>query len=65
MILADGLLHLFGRATRGLCGTTFALTAWLEAENSAHQPIDPIVPRTDRSTDAGLCDGHLARETGP
>jgi hypothetical protein len=50
MLLADGLTYLFGQATCGLCGSTFNLTDWLEAENSPHQPIDPIVPKTDRST---------------
>jgi hypothetical protein len=47
--LADGLTYLFGRAGCGMCGSTFNLADWLEAENSPEQPIDPIVPRTDRS----------------
>ncbi|MEO3930656.1 hypothetical protein ABGB07_43435 [Micromonosporaceae bacterium B7E4] len=48
--LADGLTYLFGRATWSMCGSKFDLADWLEAENSPSQPIDPIVPRTDRST---------------
>ncbi|MBF9131150.1 hypothetical protein I0C86_19610 [Plantactinospora sp. S1510] len=48
--LADGLTYLFGRATCSMCGSRFDLADWLEAENSPRQPIDPIVPRTDRST---------------
>lgn len=47
--LADGLTYLFGRATCGMCGSRFNLADWLEAEYSPGQPIDPIVPRTDRS----------------
>lgn len=47
--LADGLTYLFGRAECGACGSTFDLADWFEAENSPGQPIDPIVPRTDRS----------------
>lgn len=50
MTLADGLTYLFGQAACGACGSTFNLTDWFEAENSPTQPIDPIVPRTDRST---------------
>ena len=49
MTLADGLTYLFGRARCGACGSTFDLADWFEAENSPEQPIDPIVPRTDRS----------------
>jgi hypothetical protein len=49
-ILADGLTYLFGRAGCGACGSTFDLADWFEAENSPTQPIDPIVPRTDRSS---------------
>ncbi|XVU20992.1 hypothetical protein ACQPZJ_27400 [Actinoplanes sp. CA-054009] len=49
MLLADGLTYLFGQATCCSCGSTFNLADWLEAENSPYQPIDPIVPRTDRS----------------
>ncbi|MEU8659550.1 hypothetical protein [Actinoplanes philippinensis] len=48
-ILADGLIHLFGRAGCGACGSSFDLAGRLEAENSPIQPIDAIVPRTDRS----------------
>ena len=48
-ILADGLTHLFGRAGCGACGSTFDLAEWFEAENGPTHPIDPIVPRTDRS----------------
>ncbi|MEJ3745752.1 hypothetical protein WEI85_20970 [Actinomycetes bacterium KLBMP 9797] len=48
--LADGLTYLFGRATCGMCGSRFDLADWLEAEHSPSQPIDPIVPRTDRTT---------------
>ncbi|WP_433825818.1 hypothetical protein ACQP2E_27380 [Actinoplanes sp. CA-015351] len=43
MLLAEGLAYLFGQATCGLCGSTFNLADWFEAENSPHQPIDPIV----------------------
>ncbi|GAA4607474.1 hypothetical protein GCM10023107_81620 [Actinoplanes octamycinicus] len=50
ILLAEGLTYLFGQATCGLCGSTFDVADWFEAENSAHQPIDPIVARTDRST---------------
>lgn len=50
MTLADGLTYLFGRVTCSTCGSTFNLADWFEAENSPGQPIDPIVPRTDRST---------------
>ncbi|GAA1654501.1 hypothetical protein [Actinoplanes couchii] len=50
LILADGLTHLFGQAECSACGSTFALADWFEAENSPAQPIDPIVPRTDRSS---------------
>ncbi|MEV4279129.1 hypothetical protein [Actinoplanes xinjiangensis] len=50
MLLAEGLTYLFGQATCGLCGSTFDLADRFEAENSPHQPIDPIVARTDRST---------------
>lgn len=49
MTLADGLTYLFGRAGCGACGSTFDLADWFEAENGPTQPIDPIVPRTDRS----------------
>jgi hypothetical protein len=38
--LADGLTHLFGRAVCGICGSTFPLADWFEAENSAAQPFD-------------------------
>jgi len=34
MILADGLTYLFGRAGCGVCGSTFDLADWFEAENS-------------------------------
>ncbi|MEV6303475.1 hypothetical protein AB0M02_28975 [Actinoplanes sp. NPDC051861] len=47
--LAGGLTHLFGQAECGACGSTFNLADWFEAENSPTQPIDPVVPRTDRS----------------
>ncbi|WP_093622477.1 hypothetical protein [Actinoplanes philippinensis] len=50
MILADGLTHLFGRAGCGACGSTFDLAGWFEAENSPTQPVDAVVPRTDRSS---------------
>lgn len=50
MTLADGLTYLFGRATCGLCGSTFATADEFEAENSPHQPIDPVIVRTHRST---------------
>ncbi|RAK26236.1 hypothetical protein B0I29_12886 [Actinoplanes lutulentus] len=46
MLLAEGLTYLFGKATCCLCGSTFNLADWLEAENSPHQPIDPIVPKS-------------------
>ncbi|MEV0562230.1 hypothetical protein [Dactylosporangium sp. NPDC050588] len=48
--LAGGLTYLFGRAGCGACGSTFDLADWFEAENSPTQPIDPIVPRTHRSS---------------
>ncbi|HWS37601.1 MAG TPA: hypothetical protein VN408_33335 [Actinoplanes sp.] len=44
-VLAAGLAHLFGRARCGLCGCSFDLADWFEAENSPGQPIDPVVPR--------------------
>ncbi|MEV4349369.1 hypothetical protein AB0J83_33340 [Actinoplanes sp. NPDC049596] len=47
-VLAEGLSYHFGRATCGLCGRTFTVADWFEAENSPHQPIDPIVPRAGR-----------------
>ncbi|GIG93369.1 hypothetical protein Pen02_83050 [Plantactinospora endophytica] len=47
--LAGGITYLFGRATCGMCGSRFDLADWFEAENTPGQPIDPIVPRTDRS----------------
>ncbi|MEV0899086.1 hypothetical protein [Actinoplanes sp. NPDC049802] len=47
--LADGLTYLFGDVECGACGCTFNLADWFEAENSPAQPIDPVVPRTDRS----------------
>ncbi|MDP9792877.1 hypothetical protein J2S43_001389 [Catenuloplanes nepalensis] len=47
--LAGGIAYLFGRAACGACGSTFDLADWLEAENGPRQPIDPIVPKTDRS----------------
>jgi hypothetical protein len=47
---ADGLTYLFGRAGCGSCRSVFTVAEWLEADNSPTQPIDPIVPRTDRST---------------
>ncbi|WP_378079191.1 hypothetical protein [Actinoplanes sichuanensis] len=50
MLLADGLTYLFGQASCGLCGSTFNIADWLEAENSPHQPIAPIVARNDFST---------------
>ena len=50
LTLADGLTYLFGGAECGACGSTFNLADWFEAENSPAQPIDPIVPRTDRSS---------------
>jgi hypothetical protein len=49
-LLAGGLTYLFGQATCGLCGSTFNLADWFEAENGPPQPIDPIIARTDRST---------------
>ncbi|GAA3455661.1 hypothetical protein [Dactylosporangium matsuzakiense] len=49
-VLADGLTYLFGRATCSICGSAFNVAEWLEAENSPTQPIDTVVPRTDRST---------------
>ncbi|MFG2045127.1 hypothetical protein [Dactylosporangium sp. NPDC048998] len=48
--LAEGLTYLFGRASCSICGSVFNVAEWLEAENSPSQPIDPIAPRTDRST---------------
>ncbi|MCX4385784.1 hypothetical protein OG777_02415 [Micromonospora peucetia] len=48
--LAHGLTYLFGRARCGMCGSRFKLADWFEAENSPAQPIDPILPPTDRST---------------
>jgi hypothetical protein len=49
-VLADGLTYLFGRAGCGACGSVFPVADWFEAENGPSQPIDPVVPRTDRST---------------
>nr|BFE58897.1 hypothetical protein GCM10020063_034230 [Dactylosporangium thailandense] len=49
-VLADGLTYLFGRATCSTCGSVFNVAEWLEAENGPSQPIDSVVPRTDRST---------------
>lgn len=49
-ILADGLTYLFGDATCSSCYSAFNVADWFEAENSPAQPIDPVVPRTDRST---------------
>jgi hypothetical protein len=46
---AEGLTYLFGQAACSLYSSTFNLAEWIEAENSPHQPIDPIVARTDRS----------------
>jgi hypothetical protein len=48
-ILADGLTYLFGKASCGICGSVFPVADWFEAENSPAQPVDSIVPRTDRS----------------
>ncbi|MET8040233.1 hypothetical protein ABZU25_05115 [Micromonospora sp. NPDC005215] len=47
--LANGLTYLFGRVTCSRCGSRFDLAEWLEAEYGPGQPVDPIVPRTDRS----------------
>jgi hypothetical protein len=49
-ILADGLTYLFGDATCSSCHSVFNVADWYEAENSPTQPIDPVVPRVDRST---------------
>ncbi|GAA1036943.1 hypothetical protein GCM10009557_49000 [Virgisporangium ochraceum] len=48
-VIADGLTYLFGRAGCGACGSVFPVSDWFEAENGPSQPIDPVVPRTDRS----------------
>ncbi|WP_212832260.1 hypothetical protein [Catellatospora sp. TT07R-123] len=37
--IATGLAHLFGTATCTSCGSTFNLAAWLEAQNTPHQPL--------------------------
>ncbi|MEU0563632.1 hypothetical protein [Dactylosporangium maewongense] len=49
-ILADGLTYLFGDATCSSCHSVFNVADWYEAENSPAQPIDPVIPRVDRST---------------
>lgn len=49
-ILATGLTYLCGRAGCGACGSTVKVADWFGAENSPAQPMDPIVPRTDRSS---------------
>ncbi|MFB6392376.1 hypothetical protein [Polymorphospora lycopeni] len=48
-VLAGGLTYLFGDATCGDCGSVFTVADWYEAENGPSQPIDPVVPRVDRS----------------
>ncbi|MEH0934048.1 hypothetical protein [Micromonospora psammae] len=48
-VLADGLTYLFGDATCCNCDITFNLADWYEAQNSPTQPIDPVIPRVDRS----------------
>ncbi|MET7425739.1 hypothetical protein [Dactylosporangium sp. NPDC005555] len=49
-ILAGGLTYLFGDATCSRCHSVFNVADWYEAENSPAQPIDPVIPRVDRST---------------
>lgn len=49
VVLANGLTYLFGDATCGGCGCMFNVADWYEAENSPVQPIEPVVPRADRS----------------